>query len=189
MPPDSVDRIIAAWAERDPTVDARPLAVVGRLLLCAHHCRNALVAALEPFGLSFGDFDVINTLRRRGDKVGTNPRDLARSALITSGAMTARLDRLERARRCGFSCCPTRRTPFQGRGPTCHEQACSSVAGEQSAGILKRGVSAETSTALAPVELQSSLEARSAPADTGFAAAPAAGRQQRLRRYRVHAGQ
>lgn len=98
MPADSVDRIIAAWAERDPTVDARPLAVVGRLLLCAHHCRKALVAALEPFGLSFGDFDVINTLRRRRDKGGTNPSDLARSALITTGAMTARLDRLERAR-------------------------------------------------------------------------------------------
>ncbi len=40
---------------------------------------------------------VLNTLRRRGDVAGTNPRDLARSSLITSGAMTSRLDRLERA--------------------------------------------------------------------------------------------
>jgi DNA-binding MarR family transcriptional regulator len=93
-----VDRIIRDWAKRDPSVDARPLAVVGRLLLCAEHCRRELVAALEPFGLSFQDFDVINTLRRRGDEGGTNPSDLARSALITTGAMTARLDRLERAR-------------------------------------------------------------------------------------------
>ena len=98
MPADSVDRIIAAWAERDPTVNARPLAVVGRLLLCAHHLQRDLVAALARFDLSFGDFDVINTLRRRGDEAGTNPSDLARSALITTGAMTARLDRLERAR-------------------------------------------------------------------------------------------
>lgn len=98
MPADSVDRIISEWAKRDPSVDARPLAVIGRLLLCAHHCRKALVDALKPYGLSFGDFDVINTLRRRGEKGGTNPSDLAESALITTGAMTARLDRLERRR-------------------------------------------------------------------------------------------
>jgi DNA-binding MarR family transcriptional regulator len=97
MDTDSVDRMIEAWADTDPRVDARPLEVVGRLLLCAHYLHRDLVAALRPFGLSFSDFDVINTLRRRGDEQGTNPRELARSALITSGAMTTRLDRLERA--------------------------------------------------------------------------------------------
>jgi DNA-binding MarR family transcriptional regulator len=97
MPTDSVDRIIQAWAQRDPRVDARPLEFVGRLLLCAEHCRRDLVAALRPFDLSFGDFDVVNTLRRRGDEQGTNPTDLAASSLITTGAMTSRLDRLERA--------------------------------------------------------------------------------------------
>ena len=97
MPADSVDRIVQAWAKSDPGVDARPLEVAGRLLLCAAHLERGIVAALEPFGLSFGDFDVINTLRRRADEEGTNPGDLARSSLITSGAMTTRLDRLERA--------------------------------------------------------------------------------------------
>jgi DNA-binding MarR family transcriptional regulator len=97
VPSDSVDRIIQAWAERDPRVNASPLEVVGRLLLCASHLERAIVAALEPLGLSFADFDVLNTLRRRGDDQGTKPRDLARSSLITSGAMTSRLDRLERA--------------------------------------------------------------------------------------------
>lgn len=97
MPTDSVDRLIQTWAERDPQLDAGPLEVVGRLLLCAAHLERAIVDALQPFGLSFGDFDVLNTLRRRGEDAGTNPRDLARSSLITSGAMTSRLDRLERA--------------------------------------------------------------------------------------------
>ena len=97
MQADAVDRIIQAWAQRDPSLDARPLEVVGRLLLCAHHIERALVAALQPFALSFADFDVINTLRRRGDAQGTNPSDLAQSSLITTGAMTSRLDRLERA--------------------------------------------------------------------------------------------
>jgi DNA-binding MarR family transcriptional regulator len=66
-------------------------------LLCAHHLQHDLVAALRPFDQSLGDFDVINTLRRRGDERGTNPRELARSSLITSGAMTARLDRFQKA--------------------------------------------------------------------------------------------
>jgi DNA-binding MarR family transcriptional regulator len=94
---DSVDRIIQAWAERDPRLDASPLEVAGRLLLGAAHLERAIVAALDPFGLSFGDFDVLNTLRRRGDAAGTKPTELAQSSLITSGAMTSRLDRLERA--------------------------------------------------------------------------------------------
>ena len=97
MQSDAVDRIIQAWAERDPGLDASPLEVVGRLLLCAHHVERALVAALRPFALSFADFDVINTLRRRGDEHGANPSELAQTSLITTGAMTSRLDRLERA--------------------------------------------------------------------------------------------
>lgn len=94
---DSVDEMLRAWAVRDPDLDVSPLEVVGRLLLCARHLEQALAAAIRPLGLSFGDFDVLNTLRRRGDHEGTNPTELARSSLITSGAMTTRLDRLARA--------------------------------------------------------------------------------------------
>jgi DNA-binding MarR family transcriptional regulator len=97
MDKDSVDRMIEAWADSDPTLDPRPLEVVGRLLLCAQYCEQLLVTALRPYDLSFGDFDVINTLRRRADPDGTNPSQLAQSSLITTGAMTARLHRLERS--------------------------------------------------------------------------------------------
>ncbi|SFB21186.1 DNA-binding transcriptional regulator, MarR family [Amycolatopsis marina] len=93
---DAVDRMIAEWARRDPDLDASALHVIGRLLLTAEHIQRKLVSALRPLGLSYGDFDVVNTLRRLGQADGTNPKDLARSALITSGAMTTRLDRLER---------------------------------------------------------------------------------------------
>jgi hypothetical protein len=37
-------------------VDARPLEVVGRLLLCAGYLERAILGALEPFGPSLGDF-------------------------------------------------------------------------------------------------------------------------------------
>jgi DNA-binding MarR family transcriptional regulator len=94
---DHVDRMVAAWARVAPDLDVEPLEVAGRLLRSAAYLGRAIDEALRPLGLSFGDFDVINTLRRRAEPAGTNPKALAASALITSGAMTSRLDRLERA--------------------------------------------------------------------------------------------
>lgn len=94
MPDDQVDRMVAEWGKSAPGLDVSVLQVIGRLLRGAERTQERLTAALSPLGLSYADFDVINTLRRRNDHDGTHPRDLARSALITSGAMTARLDRL-----------------------------------------------------------------------------------------------
>lgn len=94
---DHVDEMVEAWAAADPALDVAPLEVAGRLLRGAALLGREIEAALRPLGLSFGDFDVINTLRRRADPSGTNPKDLASSALITTGAMTTRLHRLERA--------------------------------------------------------------------------------------------
>ncbi|MGW4129660.1 MarR family winged helix-turn-helix transcriptional regulator [Amycolatopsis japonica] len=97
MPKDSIDRMVDEWAVSDGALDVSALQVVGRLFRTAGHGQAAVVEALRPFSLSYADFDVLNTLRRRDDPGGTHPRDLAETALITSGAMTARLDRLERS--------------------------------------------------------------------------------------------
>lgn len=93
---DSVDRIIQAWRKRDPHLDSSTLEVTGRLMLCAAYYERAVGTVLERFGLSVADFDVLNTLRRVSDQRGCRPSDMARSSLITTGAMTSRLDRLER---------------------------------------------------------------------------------------------
>ncbi len=66
-------------------------------MLCASYYERVVIAVLQPFGLSIADFDVLNTLRRVADQHGSKPTDLARSSLITTGAMTSRLDRLERS--------------------------------------------------------------------------------------------
>lgn len=97
MESDSVDRIVQAWRIRDPQLDSSTLEVVGRLLLCAGYFERVAGSVLQRFGLSIADFDVLNTLQRVGERHGSKPTDLARSALITTGAMTSRLDRLERA--------------------------------------------------------------------------------------------
>jgi DNA-binding MarR family transcriptional regulator len=94
---DSVDRIVQAWRKRDPHLDASTLEITGRLLLCAGYYERTVSTILQPFGLSIADFDVLNTLRRVSDQHGSKPSDMARSSLITTGGMTSRLDRLERA--------------------------------------------------------------------------------------------
>ena len=97
MAGDSVDHIVQAWRGADPQLDSSTLEVTGRLLLCASYYERAVLAALEPYGLSIADFDVLNTLRRVTDQHGCKPSEMARSSLITTGAMTSRLDRLERS--------------------------------------------------------------------------------------------
>jgi DNA-binding MarR family transcriptional regulator len=94
---DSVDRIVQAWRASAPELDSSILQVTGRLLLCAGYYERAVIAILRPFGLSIADFDVLNTLRRVADERGSKPTDLARASLITTGAMTSRLDRLDRS--------------------------------------------------------------------------------------------
>lgn len=97
MASDSVDRIVRSWRVRDPELDSSTLEVIGRLLLCAGYFERVAASVLQEFGLSIADFDVLNTLHRVGERTGSKPTELARSALITTGAMTSRLDRLERA--------------------------------------------------------------------------------------------
>lgn len=93
---DHVDGMVAAWARSTPGLDVEPLEVVGRLLRLAALLMRDLDGVLRELGLSYGDFDVLSTLLREDDRQGMNPSHLARSALITTGAMTSRLDRLER---------------------------------------------------------------------------------------------
>lgn len=93
---DHIDRMIAAWRAGDADADVSDLAVAGRLLRCSALLQQRIEQALRPLDLSFGDFDVINTVRREGGREGLHPKTLTTQALITTGAMTTRLNRLER---------------------------------------------------------------------------------------------
>jgi DNA-binding MarR family transcriptional regulator len=53
-----------------------------------------LKALFAEFGLERGEFDVLATLRRAGSPDGMTAGMLARSSMVTSGAVTNRLDRL-----------------------------------------------------------------------------------------------
>jgi DNA-binding MarR family transcriptional regulator len=71
------------------------MGVIGRL----HRLAAALDAELRVVfveeGLSDGDFDVLAALRRAGAPYELTPGELAATTMVTSGAVTKRLDRLE----------------------------------------------------------------------------------------------
>jgi DNA-binding MarR family transcriptional regulator len=93
--PDHVGRIIQQWRRERPDLDVSPLGVVGRLHRLADTLNVELRALFAEAGLSDGDFDVIASLRRAGEPFALTPGELAATTMVTSGAVTKRVDRLE----------------------------------------------------------------------------------------------
>ncbi len=92
---DRIDRLLSEWQAERPELDATAMAVVGRLLSIGRQLEARANAALKPLGLHYTDLDVLATMRRGGRPYRRTPTELRNSVLITSGAMTACLDRLE----------------------------------------------------------------------------------------------
>lgn len=93
---DAVDRIAAQWEEQRPDLDTSPMQLVGRLHRVGALLDAGLATVFAEHGLGNGDFDVLAALRRAGEPFRLTPTELSRSMMITSGAVTKRVDRLER---------------------------------------------------------------------------------------------
>jgi DNA-binding MarR family transcriptional regulator len=94
---DLVDEILDQWQQERPDLDCKPMAVFGRLNRLDRVSNAAIEAWLGEHGLSRGEFDVLATLRRRGEPYTLAPTALARWMMLSSAAMTNRVDRLEAA--------------------------------------------------------------------------------------------
>jgi DNA-binding MarR family transcriptional regulator len=94
---DAVDQILAQWKRERPDLDASPMGVIGRLSRIAQYIDHAIQIELAALGVTPGEFDVLATLRRAGAPYQLNPTTLYQTLMLSSGAMTNRLDRLERA--------------------------------------------------------------------------------------------
>ncbi|AAV88678.1 MarR family transcriptional regulator [Zymomonas mobilis subsp. mobilis ZM4 = ATCC 31821] len=94
---DHVDFVVAQWADVMPELDASSMEIFGRMIRVQKHLERLRSEALSQYGFKEGEFDVLATLRRSGSPYRLTPTELYRSLLITSGAMTNRLVRLESA--------------------------------------------------------------------------------------------
>ncbi|MFG3283959.1 MarR family winged helix-turn-helix transcriptional regulator [Streptomyces sp. NPDC048111] len=95
--PDAVDAITAQWAAVRPDLETAPMAVYGRIYRIARAMGDRMEKEYARFGIGRGEFDVIATLRRAGDPYTLSPRQLSGTLMLTTGGMTGRLDKLERA--------------------------------------------------------------------------------------------
>jgi DNA-binding MarR family transcriptional regulator len=86
----------AQWAHVRPELDTSPIAVLARLGRAAAYVSAGIDARLEEFGLSRAGWDVLASLRRAGPPHRLSPTQLYVALMRTSGAMTHRLQRLER---------------------------------------------------------------------------------------------
>ena len=94
---DRVARIQQQWARERPDLDVRPQGVIGRLHRLAGHLTEELLVVYRRYGLAEGEFDLLATLRRSGPPFESAPGELAAHTMVTTGAITKRIDRLEQA--------------------------------------------------------------------------------------------
>jgi DNA-binding MarR family transcriptional regulator len=94
---DWVDRVLADWARERPDLETAPAAIVGRVgRLCAF-LDAGLERTFRRFDLSRADFDVLATLRRSGSPYRLPQKSVMRALLRSSGTISFRINRLERA--------------------------------------------------------------------------------------------
>lgn len=97
IPADRIDRTRAEWASECPGLDTAALEVIGRVLRVEHLAGQRIRRVLQRERLDRGGFDVLATLRRSGAPYRLTPTALYRELVLTSGAITHRVDGLEEA--------------------------------------------------------------------------------------------
>lgn len=93
---DFVDSILGQWKSERPDLDASPMGVLGRVTRLESHLDRAVSEEFARHGLARGEFDVLAALRRSGPPFRLNPKVLSGRLMLSSGAMTNRLDQLEK---------------------------------------------------------------------------------------------
>jgi DNA-binding MarR family transcriptional regulator len=94
-PCDSVDALLASWAEQRPDLDMTPVAVVSRLARVRDFIDEQLAAVFGNYGLTAPSFAVLVTLARLGgESAGVSQRRLADELSLTPGTVSVRIDRL-----------------------------------------------------------------------------------------------
>src|SRR4051812_19482834 len=91
---DAVDSARDAWRRERPDVDTWPVGVVGRILRLSRLLDVEIQDFCRRHGLDNGEFDVLTTLRRSHEPYELTPSQLVRASMVTSGAITKRIDRM-----------------------------------------------------------------------------------------------
>ena len=91
---DTVDQLVTEWKQERPELDVDAMQVVGRIIKLGKVLEKRASSVLKESGIHYTDLDVLATIRRSGKPYQLAPKQIMDSVLLTSGAMTALLDRL-----------------------------------------------------------------------------------------------
>jgi len=97
MEQDRVDEFIAEWRRERPDLDPAPMGIIGRIGRLSRMLDAALLDVFNAYSVTSGEFEVLTALRRAGVPYQLSPTELSRAMLLSPGAVTNRLDRLEQA--------------------------------------------------------------------------------------------
>ena len=95
---DHIDKWLeTAWLQDIPNLDVAVEGIVDRMSGLTRRFKRSLNDVLAEHGLTFEEWDVLGALRRAGPPFRRSAGELAKHSELSSGAMTNRLDRLEKA--------------------------------------------------------------------------------------------
>jgi DNA-binding MarR family transcriptional regulator len=92
---DAVDRIAGQWNAVRPDLDVSPMTVIGRVSRLSRLVDRRLAENFAGHGIENWMYDVLATLRRSGEPYELTAGQLVRQTMVTTGAITNRVDRLE----------------------------------------------------------------------------------------------
>ncbi|WP_311932277.1 MarR family transcriptional regulator [Microbispora sp. H11081] len=94
MRADAVDRILGQWAQVRPDVDCSAMGVAGRISRASRLLERGIKEHFSEHDLEPWEFDVLATLFRSNPDHRLCMSDLATAAMVSSAALTNRVDRL-----------------------------------------------------------------------------------------------
>lgn len=94
---DSIDGRLEVWKTELPELDLGTEGIVERIQKLTRRFDHAMDETLADFDLKRGEWHLLAALRKSGAPYRRSPGQLADELGLSSGAMTHRLDRMERA--------------------------------------------------------------------------------------------
>lgn len=94
---DHVDHLIDQWKRERPDLDVSPMGIIARMSRLSRFLERSINSVQAHYRINESQFGVLAALRRAGSPYCLSPTELYNSLLISSGAMTNRLDRLTTA--------------------------------------------------------------------------------------------
>ena len=94
---DSVDYCVADISSRFPQIDPEVEGIVDRLGTIQKHASRSFEDTLAEHGLNHGEYRLLLRLETRSEKKRLSAGELSKMLMLSSGAMTNRLDRMASA--------------------------------------------------------------------------------------------